>query len=102
QEVAAFVRDPAQKAGKDYIIVDVHRTDFEVFFLVTLHCWLQIFMVRTAINIPAQSLYPARWTWLEALGKVPIVIFYCSSSNGRGPRCAGWFQDTLDEAGRTD
>lgn len=59
-------------------------------------------MVRTAINIPAQSLYPTRWTWLEVLGKVPLVIFYCSSSNGRGPRCAGWFQDTLDEAGRGD
>jgi arsenical-resistance protein 2 len=25
------------------------------------------------------------------------VIFHCSSSNGRGPRCAGWYQDALDE-----
>ena len=33
---------------------------------------------------------------------MPLVIFYCSSSNGRGPRCAAWFQDTLDEMGATD
>jgi arsenical-resistance protein 2 len=23
------------------------------------------------------------------------VIFHCSSSNGRGPRCAGWYADYL-------
>ena len=56
-------------------------------------------MVHTAINIPAQSFYPTRLTWLEILGKVPYVIFYCSSSKGRGPRCAGWYQDMLDETG---
>jgi rhodanese-related sulfurtransferase len=56
-------------------------------------------MVRTAINIPAQSFYPTRLTWVELFGKIPFVIFYCSSSNGRGPRCAGWFQDALDENG---
>jgi hypothetical protein len=38
-------------------------------------------------------------TWVQVFGKIPLVIFYCSSSNGRGPRCAGWFQDALDEAG---
>lgn len=58
-------------------------------------------MVRTAINIPAHSFYYTRFTLVETLGKVPVVIFYCSSSNGRGPRCAGWFQDTLDEVGNT-
>jgi len=56
-------------------------------------------MVRTAVNIPAQSFYPTRSTWVQILGNIPLVIFYCSSSNGRGPRCAGWFQDALDEAG---
>jgi len=29
-EVAALVRDPEKHAGRDYIIVDVRRTDFEV------------------------------------------------------------------------
>lgn len=27
------------------------------------------------------------------------VIFHCQSSSGRGPRCAGWYQDALDAAG---
>lgn len=56
-------------------------------------------MVRTAVNIPAQSFYYTRSTWVETFGTIPLVIFYCSSSNGRGPRCAGWFQDALDDAG---
>lgn len=30
---------------------------------------------------------------------VPEVIFHCSSSNGRGPRCAAWYQDELDDKG---
>jgi len=59
-------------------------------------------MVRGAVNIPAHGFYPCRKTWLEVLGKAPLVIFYCGSSNGRGPRVAGWFQDTLDDAGRKD
>jgi arsenical-resistance protein 2 len=59
-------------------------------------------MVREAVNIPAHGFYPCRKTWLEILGKAPLVIFYCGSSNGRGPRVAGWFQDTLDEAGQKD
>lgn len=24
------------------------------------------------------------------------VVFHCQSSSGRGPRCAGWYQDALD------
>lgn len=28
---------------------------------------------------------------------VPKVVFHCSSSKGRGPRCAGWYQDYLNE-----
>lgn len=56
-------------------------------------------MVRTAVNIPAQSFYYSLSTWLGALESIPLLIFYCSSSNGRGPRCAGWYQDALKEAG---
>jgi hypothetical protein len=33
EEVAALMRDPKKKPGKDYIIVDVRRTDFEVYHL---------------------------------------------------------------------
>ena len=28
-------------------------------------------------------------------------MFHCSSSKGRGPRCAGWYQDELDRKGET-
>ena len=58
-------------------------------------------MVKTAINIPAQSFYMTRLNWLNLLGEISLVIFYCSSSNGRGPRCAGWYQDLLKETGNT-
>lgn len=27
------------------------------------------------------------------------MAFYCGSSSGRGPRCAGWFADYLDDQG---
>ncbi|KAK4129831.1 hypothetical protein N657DRAFT_653100 [Parathielavia appendiculata] len=27
------------------------------------------------------------------------VVFYCGSSLGRGPRCAAWLQDYVNEAG---
>lgn len=30
---------------------------------------------------------------------VPTVVFHCSSSNGRGPRCAAWYQDELNARG---
>jgi arsenical-resistance protein 2 len=29
------------------------------------------------------------------------VVFHCSSSQGRGPRCAGWYQDALEDKGIT-
>jgi rhodanese-related sulfurtransferase len=101
-EVAKFLRDPDQKAGREYILVDVRRVDFAVPNLSpTLANRLKEHKVHTAVNIPAQSFYPTRMTWLEVLGDIPVVIFYCSSSKGRGPRCAGWYQDVLDETGNT-
>ncbi|KAL5615865.1 hypothetical protein FOBRF1_004613 [Fusarium oxysporum] len=30
---------------------------------------------------------------------VQKIIWYCSSSRGRGPRAAGWFQDRIDKQG---
>ena len=52
-------------------------------------------MITGAINLPAQTFYPLLSTLTSILGKFPIVIFHCSSSLGRAPRCAGWLQDTL-------
>jgi len=58
-------------------------------------------MVKDAINIPAQSIYHTRIRLAHALGNIPMVIFYCGSSTGRGTHCAGWFQDALNEIGST-
>lgn len=55
--------------------------------------------IHSSINIPAQTLYPS----LEALyslvtaAKIPLVIFYCGSSQGRGTRAAGWLADFIDD-----
>ena len=27
------------------------------------------------------------------------AVFHCSSSNGRGPRCAAWYEDALNDKG---
>ncbi|KAI9436179.1 hypothetical protein H4582DRAFT_459276 [Lactarius indigo] len=52
-------------------------------------------MITGAINLPAQTFYPLLPTLASILGKFPIVVFHCSSSLGRAPRCAGWLQDRL-------
>lgn len=49
------------------------------------------------VNITAHSFYPTRKTWVQLLGGIPLVIFYCGSSQGRGPRVAGWYADALVE-----
>jgi hypothetical protein len=35
ENLSAMMRDPQKRAGKDYIVVDVRRTDFEVFPTLT-------------------------------------------------------------------
>ncbi|GAA5897806.1 hypothetical protein JCM5296_006080 [Sporobolomyces johnsonii] len=75
---------------RDFLVVDVRRTDFENAF------------VAGAVNLPAHSFYPTLPTLLQSSrGSSPYrrVIFHCQSSNGRGPRCAGWYQDALNDAG---
>jgi rhodanese-related sulfurtransferase len=52
-------------------------------------------MITGAINLPAQTFYPLLPTLTSILGRIPIVIFHCSSSLGRATRCAGWLQDAL-------
>ncbi|GAA6015361.1 hypothetical protein JCM10207_008962 [Rhodosporidiobolus poonsookiae] len=72
---------------RDFLVVDVRRTDFEDAF------------IKGAINLPAHSFFPTLPSLLPLLTRYPSVIFHCQSSSGRGPRCAGWFQDALDAAG---
>ncbi|KAJ5157487.1 Rhodanese-like domain-containing protein [Penicillium canariense] len=83
-ELLQWFRDGKQP-GKDFVLVDVRRTDFEGG------------TIRGSINLPAQSLYPtlpAVYALLANSG-VTHVIWYCGSSSGRGPRSANWFADHL-------
>ncbi|KAH9961014.1 hypothetical protein BC827DRAFT_1132096 [Russula dissimulans] len=66
----------------DFIVIDARRTDIDV-------------VIPGAINLPAQSFYPLLPSLTALLSKIPIVVFYCSSSLGRATRCAGWFEDAL-------
>lgn len=63
------------------LIIDVRRTDYEGG------------AIRGSLNIPAQGFWWNRGALYELAFKADIewVVFTCGSSNGRGPRCAGWF-----------
>ncbi|CAA7269902.1 unnamed protein product [Cyclocybe aegerita] len=86
EEVAAFIRDPTA-ASKDIAIIDVRRND---------HAGGH---VRGSHNWAAQTFYDDLPSFYEQFKETPRVIFYCQSSNGRGPRSAGWYQDYLDAQG---
>lgn len=82
--------DQGQKHGIDFVIVDVRRTDCTA-------------MIPGAINLPAHSLFLAASTLAVILADVPLLIFHCNRSNGRGPRAAGWFADELQrQTGASD
>ncbi|KAF4636487.1 hypothetical protein G7Y89_g1599 [Cudoniella acicularis] len=91
-------------AGKDFVLVDLRRTDFEGG------------TIRGSINLSAQSLYPtipSLYTLFSTAG-IATVIWYCGilqaaprstsqtewwlgSSRGRGSRAAGWFADYIQD-----
>ncbi|KAL6852571.1 hypothetical protein ACO1O0_007117 [Amphichorda felina] len=82
-----MLKDKGSAAGEDYVIVDLRRTDYEGG------------TIRGSLNLPAQSLYPtlpALYSLFKA-AKIRRVIWYCSSSRGRGTRAAGWFDDYLED-----
>lgn len=74
------------------------------------------FMLPSAINLPAQTfhqtlpaLVPILQRYVMAVllsidlpgnraehSRYSHVVFHCSSSQGRGPRCASWYQDALE------
>ncbi|GAA5829723.1 hypothetical protein JCM3766R1_001279 [Sporobolomyces carnicolor] len=72
---------------RDFLVVDVRRTDFEDAF------------IQGAVNLPAHSFYPTLDSLVPILSSYKQVIFHCQSSSGRGPRTAGWYQDRLNELG---
>lgn len=71
----------------DLLLVDVRRTDYEGG------------AVKGSINLPAHSFYMNRAVLYDLCSRAGIkrVAFYCGSSNGRGPRCSGWFADYVSE-----
>ncbi|KAF4613837.1 hypothetical protein D9613_008096 [Agrocybe pediades] len=83
EEVASLIRSSAT----DFAVIDVRRND---------HAGGH---VRGSHNVHAQTFYDELPEVYQKFKDVPKVIFYCQSSNGRGPRCAGWYQDYLDSQG---
>ncbi|GAA5832638.1 hypothetical protein JCM5353_006703 [Sporobolomyces roseus] len=84
-ELREKVEQQSDLSKRDFLVVDVRRTDFEDAF------------IRGAVNLPAHSFYPTLDSLLPLLSSHKQVIFHCQSSSGRGPRCAAWYQDRLNE-----
>lgn len=88
-ELAELIR--TKTAGVDFLVVDLRRTDWDTAY------------IKTAVNLPAQSIYQSLPALLPLLSKVPLVVFHCQSCKtvSRGSRGAAWYQDALDAAGIT-
>ncbi|ORY14695.1 Rhodanese-like domain-containing protein [Clohesyomyces aquaticus] len=92
EDVFFMMKDGTSTAGKKYLLVDLRRNDHEGG------------TIRGSINLPAQSLYPTiplLYTLFKEAG-LKKVIWYCSSSKGRGNRAAGWFADYIADQGDTE
>ncbi|KAL1995861.1 hypothetical protein VTN49DRAFT_727 [Thermomyces lanuginosus] len=85
EEVLDWLRSGKRVAGRNFVLVDVRRNDFEGG------------TIRGSLNLPAQSLFLTLPTIYNVLAATQVqdVVFYCGSSRGRGPRTAGWFADYL-------
>ncbi|KAF5720335.1 arsenate reductase (Arc2) [Fusarium mundagurra] len=81
-----------KNAHRDFLLVDVRRTDWEGG------------TIATSINLPAHTLYQTRPQIYQLVKQAGVkrIIFYCGSCGSRGPRCAGWMQDYLDEVEETE
>ncbi|KDN52354.1 hypothetical protein K437DRAFT_272557 [Tilletiaria anomala UBC 951] len=84
QVLKQILERQANGRATEAVIIDVRRTDCES-------------MIPTAINLPAHTFLLSLPTLLPLLAKVPLVLFYCNQSTGRGPRAAGWYADALQE-----
>ncbi|KAH7155619.1 Rhodanese-like domain-containing protein [Dactylonectria estremocensis] len=93
-EVAALLEETARAgpdAARTFLLVDVRRTDWEGG------------TVATSINLPAHTFYQTRPVIYQLCKQAGIrrIIIYCGSCGSRGPRCAGWMQDFLNQVGET-
>ncbi|KAF1837500.1 Rhodanese-like protein [Decorospora gaudefroyi] len=75
-------------SSPDLLLVDVRRTDYEGG------------TIKGSINLPAQSFFMNRGVLYDLCKRAGVkrIAFYCAS-NGRGPRCSGWFADYIIEKG---
>jgi len=99
EEIIALKKDPA--ASTEFAVIDVRRGDHGVCILL-LATRALIFLklepfrlkgghIRGSDNWAAQTFYDDLPAFYEKYKDTTRVIFYCSKSNGRGPRCAGWY-----------
>ncbi|GAA5907829.1 uncharacterized protein JCM6883_001906 [Sporobolomyces salmoneus] len=86
-ELREKIKQQSDLSKRDFLVVDVRRTDFEDGF------------IRGAVNLPAHSFYPTLDSLVPFLSSYKQVIFHCQSSSGRGPRTAAWYQDKLNDLG---
>ncbi|KAI1335031.1 Rhodanese-like domain-containing protein [Xylariaceae sp. FL0016] len=90
--VLEMLEDRTLVAGKDYVLVDLRRTDFEGGY------------IRGSVNLPAQSLkatLSTLYTLLKSAG-VRKVIWYCMSSRGRGTKAAILLNEYLNDQKDTE
>jgi len=90
-ELAEIIKNEVKVIGKDYIVVDVRRTDFEMY------------AIPGAINLPADSFYATRVGVRAVLAHIPLVIFHCQfcKPGSRGQKVAAYYQDALEDADLT-
>jgi len=86
EEVVTLVRKGGA-GSTDFAVIDVRKDD---------HAGGH---VRGSHNAPwfAQSFHSNLPEFFQRFKDTPKVIFYCQSSCGRGPRCAAWYQDYLND-----
>jgi arsenical-resistance protein 2 len=88
---------------KEVVVIDVRRADCLVSYWprkseTTMPADFPAqSMIPGAINLPAHSFHVALSTLLHLLSPIPMIVFHCGRSNGRGPRAAGWYADALQK-----
>ncbi|KAF1957150.1 arsenate reductase [Byssothecium circinans] len=93
QELLAWVTQE-KIPGRDFVVIDLRGSDHtdEGGFL------------RGSVNLPIESLHPALPT-LHTLFRnagIKTVVWYCTTSRGRGNRAAAWFGDFLKQRNDLD
>ncbi|KAK0743466.1 hypothetical protein B0T18DRAFT_329537, partial [Schizothecium vesticola] len=112
EEVLAMLKVESSSSFRDFILVDLCRTDHEVRPGFSFGSAITLILtpitraapIRGSVNLPAQSLYPTLPTLYSVLKAAGMrkFIWCCSSSRGRGNRAAGWFVDHLSDRGDSD